>query len=251
MDAPLPTLGVAAEPPPQARPEAVPLTVGTTASALASSFPPWPRSAQGAAAGLLAIALALLGWHVVAAQRWTTRPTALEPDAASAGRVELNRADHAALLQLPGVGETTARRIEDYRATHGGFRSVDELRRVPGVGPALLERLRPLVEVEPFESDEPDESPPPDRPPPTAKEKAAGAPRPAAGKKEEPAQPVDLNRATSEELQRLPGVGPTLAARILQVRERRPFQSVDDLRRVPGIGAKTLERLRPFVTVGE
>ena len=59
-----------------------------------------------------------------------------------------------------------------------------------------------------------------------------------------------MNRATVEELQRLPGIGPTLSGRIVQVREREPFHSVDELRRVPGIGPKTLERLRPFVTVG-
>jgi DNA uptake protein ComE-like DNA-binding protein len=41
-----------------------------------------------------------------------------------------------------------------------------------------------------------------------------------------------------------------MSSRIILVREQRPFQSVDELRRVPGIGVKTLERLRPFVTVG-
>jgi competence protein ComEA len=63
-------------------------------------------------------------------------------------------------------------------------------------------------------------------------------------------EPIDVNRATAAELQRLPGVGPAMSSRIILVREQRPFQSVDELRRVPGIGVKTLEHLRPFVTVG-
>ena len=63
-----------------------------------------------------------------------------------------------------------------------------------------------------------------------------------------PASPaaVDLNLATYEELQKLPGVGPKLAERILA---RRPFHSPDELTKVPGIGSKTLERLRPLVLV--
>ena len=44
-------------------------------------------------------------------------------------------------------------------------------------------------------------------------------------------------------------IGPTLSARIIQAREQRPFQSADELRRVKGIGAKTLKELRPLVKV--
>jgi competence ComEA-like helix-hairpin-helix protein len=61
---------------------------------------------------------------------------------------------------------------------------------------------------------------------------------------------LDVNRATLTELQRLPGVGPSLAARIVERREVKPFDSVDDLRKVKGIGPKILEAMRPVVTVG-
>ncbi len=64
--------------------------------------------------------------------------------------------------------------------------------------------------------------------------------------------PFDLNRATRADLQRLPGVGPALAERIISARdEAGPFISVDDLRRIPGIGAAKLERLRPFLIVSD
>jgi Holliday junction DNA helicase RuvA len=49
---------------------------------------------------------------------------------------------------------------------------------------------------------------------------------------------------------RSPGVGPKLAQRIVEARGTRPFRSADDLRRVKGIGPKTLEKVRPFVTLG-
>ena len=62
---------------------------------------------------------------------------------------------------------------------------------------------------------------------------------------------VDLNSATVQELQTLPGIGPVMASRIVAHRETNgPFTSVDDVENVPGIGPKTLESLRPLVTAG-
>jgi competence protein ComEA len=218
--------------------------------ALPNAAPPaWPRPAQWATALLLALALGLLAWHAYGARRGGTRPTTLEPDAA-VDPLDLNRADHAQLLQLPGVGDGLARRIEAYRREHNGFRSADDLRRVRGIGPALLERLRPLVHVEPYEGgEEAEPAPSAARPPPPAPQgPRAGAIR---NKKEGLTGPVDINRASAAELQRLPGIGPKLSGRIVEARAQRPFRSVDELRRVRGIGAKTLERLRPHVTVGD
>ena len=55
---------------------------------------------------------------------------------------------------------------------------------------------------------------------------------------------LNLNTATLAELESLPGIGPVLARRIV---EARPFQSVDDLARVKGIGPRRLEEVRPLV----
>ena len=63
--------------------------------------------------------------------------------------------------------------------------------------------------------------------------------------------PLDLNLASQDDLQRLPGIGRGLAARIVDSRAQRgTFESVDDLRRVRGIGAATLTRLRPLLAIG-
>jgi len=65
-----------------------------------------------------------------------------------------------------------------------------------------------------------------------------------------PARALDLNRAGAAELDALPGVGPVLAARILEQRRRYgPFRRVEDLRAVRGVGPRLLARLRPLVTV--
>ena len=57
---------------------------------------------------------------------------------------------------------------------------------------------------------------------------------------------VDLNLASIGELETLPGIGKTMAERIIA---HRPYATVDELRKVNGIGVKTLEKLRPLVTV--
>ena len=59
--------------------------------------------------------------------------------------LDLNRARLEELMELPGIGEKLARRVVEYRQSQGGFRNVDDLRKVRGIGEKRMERLRPLV----------------------------------------------------------------------------------------------------------
>jgi competence protein ComEA len=64
------------------------------------------------------------------------------------------------------------------------------------------------------------------------------------------ARPVDINTAGSAELESVPGIGKSLAQRILTFREKNgAFASVDDLLKVQGIGEKSLQKLRPYLVV--
>ena len=59
---------------------------------------------------------------------------------------------------------------------------------------------------------------------------------------------VNLNAASQEELETLPGVGPKLAERIIAAREKQPFESWEDVERLEGVGKKTVEKWRVLVT---
>lgn len=72
------------------------------------------------------------------------------------------------------------------------------------------------------------------------------------GKKKPPAKPVNINTATSEELQQVPGIGPATAQKILQMRKSYgPFKSVDDLLAIRGLGQKRLDKMRKYLIVGK
>jgi competence protein ComEA len=62
---------------------------------------------------------------------------------------------------------------------------------------------------------------------------------------------LDLNQATLEELDALPGIGPALAQRIMDFRQAHgPFRQIDDLDQVSGIGPKKMEKIRSYLIIG-
>lgn len=63
----------------------------------------------------------------------------------AAGPVSLNAATAAQLEALDGVGPKTAQKIIEYREAHGGFKSIEELMEVPGIGPAKFESIKGQV----------------------------------------------------------------------------------------------------------
>ena len=68
--------------------------------------------------------------------------------------------------------------------------------------------------------------------------------------KQAPANPIDVNTASVEQLTQIPGVGPAKAKAIVESREQAPFASTQDLVKVKGIGDKLLAKIMPYVTVG-
>ena len=70
-----------------------------------------------------------------------------ETGSSTIGKIDLNTATLDELCTLPGVGPITAQAIIDYRLQHGGFRSVDELLEVNGIGNTLFKTMKNRVKV--------------------------------------------------------------------------------------------------------
>lgn len=114
--------------------------------------------------------------------------------------------------------------------------------------PELAERLEQL-DAEDQPSVPPNPPSPPRSTPPTSEPQGPPPGRPSDIEVQADSR-LDLNRATPAELERLPGIGPALAQRIVEARERQGrFASPEELRRVLGIGPKKFEAIRELVTV--
>jgi len=180
-------------------------------------------------------------------------------------RIDPDRADLQQLGRLPGVGPGLARRILADREQHGPFGSLDGLDRVPGVGAALLARVAPHLAFAGVPAGQPDTGRK------AGRRAVSAAPEPGPGRvvvrqrapkgiisndpfaaagalPTAPAAPdggpAILNAGTVADLDRLPGIGPAKARRIVAFRDTAgPFRTPADLARVPGISLALAQRL--------
>ena len=157
--------------------------------------------------------------------------------------VDLNRADPEEIAGLPGFGMSLAKRIAEDRTVRGPFRGLDDLDRVPGIGPALLARARqglvwrcPGVALAPSGEQ--------------CKSRRVLFGAYAARIPVSPEGPVDLNSASGADLGALPGIGTARARAILAYRRSHgSFAAVSDLERVPGFSRSLVARLGRYLSV--
>jgi len=60
---------------------------------------------------------------------------------------------------------------------------------------------------------------------------------------------VNINKAQSKEIQKLPGIGESKAKKIVEYRREKPFKNVEEIKNVPGIGENLFQQIKPYITV--
>jgi competence protein ComEA len=149
---------------------------------------------------------------------------------------DLNRADRDELVSVPGIGPAVAESILKQRGDRGGFKSLDELSDVTGIGAQTVQNLRERFNISRKRAG-------------AAKSASKGEVRKGSGAdktaKNTRIAKSDLNRADHDELVSVPGIGPAAAESILEQRgDRGGFKSLDELSDVTGIGAQAVQNLR-------
>lgn len=142
-----------------------------------------------------------------------------EPDSKETGPqnglIDINTATLEELLAIPGVGPSRAGAIIQYRELKGPFLYESDLLAVPGIGPAYLDLIREAAV-------------------PLAVKTNKGR--------------VNINTASQGELESLPGIGPVIAARIIEYRNKQgAFESCQELLEIKGIGEKVLETFKELI----
>jgi competence protein ComEA len=155
--------------------------------------------------------------------------TATSATAAEAATLDLNTASLEALASVPVIGEDGARAIIAARP----YARIDDLNRLTGISAERLEQIRANVKVTPAQIPE------------HVVEEKLDMPQPPQ-KREGREKRVDLNTADLRTLESIPSIGPEMARTIVAAR---PFATINELDRIPGISAERLEHIRTRVTV--
>lgn len=180
-----------------------------------------------------------------AATKAVTKSASTAP-AAPTGKVNLNEAKAEELETLPGIGPARAKEIIASRP----FKSVEDLEKVKGLGKERIDELRALVTVS---------APTPAPPAPVATTKPASreamtkkaaastseAPKPRLA----PGKLVSLNKASRDDLDLLPGIGPVKAQAILDYRASSPFKTKEDVMKVKGIKEGEFAKIKDLIVV--
>lgn len=128
--------------------------------------------------------------------------------------MELNTADTAALIALPGIGEKLSQRIIDYRAKVGGFNNVDQVREVWGIHDSVYQKFRPYIRVN-----------------------------------ADAIQKININMASLDQLKAHPYIRYKLANVIVNYRSQHgPYKNTEDLKKIVILDDENLNKILPYIS---
>lgn len=177
--------------------------------------------------------------------------------------INLNTADAEELMKLNGIGEVTAAKIIEYRETYGGFRNIEEIMNVDGIGEKKFEAIFDCIYVEdPIYEDEfsVEEVIPEEEPTDLPYEEETAAASVSAVETDttehkptlEEIAPININTADAEELMLLPYVTEEIAERIIELREGiGGYSHPYELLYIEELEQKQVAEIIEFVTVGQ
>jgi len=163
----------------------------------------------------------------------------------AAAAVDVNSADEKTIAALPGIGKKTAKEIVAGRP----YKSVDDLKKVKGMTDGKLKAIAGRITVG-AAAPAADPAKAPTAPAPAAKPEAAKAPKAEKAAKEmgklAAGEKVNINTASKDQLDKLPGIGAVKAQAIV---DGRPYSKPEDIMKVKGIKEKQFEKIKDLITV--
>ncbi|MCD4796298.1 MAG: ComEA family DNA-binding protein [Candidatus Cloacimonetes bacterium] len=181
---------------------------------------------------ILAIIIVLvIGFQKISNNKKELQESTVQTEQEEITKININNADIENLIKLPGIGQTKAKAIMDYRKNTGEFRSLKELTKVKGIGEKTLEKILPYLEMV-GDSTEiiafiPD----------SLKE--------ISGK-------ININTASLSELISLPGIGEKRAQKIISYREKAGnFKNKEDIKKVKGIGEAIYSKIKDIIKISD
>lgn len=169
--------------------------------------------------------------------------------------VNINTAPEEELMTLPGVSRSVAKNIVDYRNTIGGFRRVEDLALVSGIGANKLQNFKNEITVKKKSSSRSSsrtqsvdslscES--------IRSQRSQSQSQGGRSIRGSPVRVINVNAASIFELMNVHGMNQEMAANIVEHRERKgPFKSIDDLVKVRGINSRVLSILKVYLTLND